>query len=307
MLGKIAVTPRSLSSSGHAALSALTCAGYDIVYPAPGKMPTEEDLLKSVPGCIGWIAGVESITERVLSAANDLRVISRNGTGIDNIDLNTARSRGIIVERATAANARGVAELAITLMLSSFRWVPWSNNQLQQGTWQRRVGIEAKGRTLAVIGCGAIGREVSDLALGLGMWVNGYDPIDSNSYARPGFRFAPLEEALITADAISFHCPPGEAPILDADMLARLKKGVVIINTARAELVDDEAMYSALQSGHVSSYATDVYRREPPELSPLLRHDRVILTPHAGGFTEESVERATVAAVNNLLRALQSK
>lgn len=307
MQRKIAVTPRSLSGSGNAALSVLTEKGYEIVYPAPGKMPTEDELLRAVPGCVGWLAGVEPITPRVLAAAKGLRVISRNGTGVDNIDLDAAQAQGIVVERAMGANARGVAELAITLMLSIFRSVPWSSNHLQRGDWQRRIGIEAQGRTLAVIGCGAIGREVADLALGLGMWVTGYDPMPSNSFARPGFRFASLEEALTTADAISFHCPPGEHPILDAAMLARLKKGVAIVNTARAELIDDEAMLAAIEQGHVAGLATDVFRKEPPELSPLLSHERVILTPHAGGFTEESVERATRVAVDNLLRVLEAR
>lgn len=306
MTGKIAITPRSLSASGHPALAMLTARGYEIVFPAPGKTPSEEDLLRSVPGCVGWLAGVEPISPRVLEAAKGLRVISRNGTGVDNIDLSVARVRGIAVERAMAANARGVAELAITLMLSSFRSVPWSSAHLQQGDWQRRIGIEAQGRTLAVIGCGAIGREVADLALGLGMWVVGYDPYPSNSFARPGFRFAGLEEALTSADAISFHCPPGDRPILDAEMLARLKPGVVVVNTARAELIDDAALLGALESGQVGGLATDVFRKEPPELSPLLTHDRVILTPHAGGFTAESVERATRVAIENLLKVLEA-
>jgi D-3-phosphoglycerate dehydrogenase len=307
MPGKIAVTPRSLSGAGHPALSLLSERGYEIVYPSPGKLPSEDELLHSVPGCVGWLAGVEPISPRVLAAAEGLRVISRNGTGVDNIDLDFARSRGIAVERANGANARGVAELAITLMLSAFRAVPWSDGHLRKGDWQRRIGIEAQGRTLAVIGCGAIGREVVDLALGLGMWVVGHDPAPSNSFARPGFRFASLQEALTGADAITLHCPPGERPILDGAMLAQLKKGVAIVNTARAELIDEEALVAALDTGQVGSLATDVYRREPPEPSALTTHERVILTPHVGGFTEESVERATRVAVENLLRVLEPR
>ena len=307
MSGRIAVTPRSLSAAGHPALSMLTSRGYEIVYPAPGKTPSEEDLLRAVPGCVGWLAGVEPISPTVLAAAKGLRVISRNGTGVDNIDLAVAGEHGIKVERAMGANARGVAELAITLMLSAFRSVPWSDAHLRRGDWQRRIGIEAQGRTLAVIGCGAIGREVADLALGLGMWVVGYDPFPSNSFVRPGFRFAPLEQALTSADAISLHCPPGAAPILDEAMIARLKRGVVVVNTARAELVDDAALLAALESGQVGGLATDVFRTEPPEPSALLAHPRVIQTPHAGGFTEESVDRATRVAVENLLKVLEAR
>lgn len=307
MPGRIAVTPRSLSAAGHPALSLLTDRGYEIIYPAPGKTPSEDDLLQSVPGCVGWLAGVEPISPAVLTAAEGLKVISRNGTGVDNIDLRVAGDLGIRVERAMGANARGVAELAITLMLSAFRSVPWSDAALRRGDWQRRIGVEAQGRTLGVIGCGAIGREVADLALGLGMWVVGYDPYPSNSFARPGFRFAPLDEALTQADAISFHCPPGARPILDAETIARLRPGVIVVNTARAELIDDTAMLAALEAGQVGGLATDVFRKEPPEPSPLLAHPRVIQTPHAGGFTEESVDRATRVAVENLLKVLEAR
>ena len=304
MPGRIAVTPRSLSGSGHPVLARLVERGFEIVYPAPGKTPSEDDLLRAIPGCVGWLAGVEPISVRVLDAARDLRVISRNGTGVDNIDLKEAEARGIAVERATGANARGVAELAIGLLLAASRHIPWSHQHLSKGEWCRRIGQEVRGRTLAVIGCGAIGREVADMALGLGMDVIGYDPYPDARFTRPGFRFAPLEEALMSADAVSFHCPPGERPILDRQTLDAIRRGVIVVNTARAELIDDAAMLAALDSGQVTTLATDVFHREPPETTALLAHERVILTPHAGGFTEESVDRATSVAVDNLLKNL---
>lgn len=305
MSEKIAVTPRSLSSAGHPALSLLTDRGYEIVFPAPGKAPSETELLSSVPGCVGWLAGVEPIGARVIAAADGLRVISRNGTGIDNIDLPAAEARGIRIEKAQGANARGVAELAITLMLSAFRQVPWSDAKLRAGDWQRRVGIEAKDRTLGIVGCGAIGRQVAELAIGLGMNAVGYDPLPSNAFRRPGFRYAPLAEVFAVADALTLHCPPGDAPILDAASLATMKRGVTVVNTARAELIDDDAILAALDSGQVAVLATDVFRTEPPAPSALLAHDRVIQTPHAGGLTEESVERATRAAIENILKVLE--
>ncbi|MBD9454989.1 phosphoglycerate dehydrogenase [Rhizobium sp. RHZ02] len=304
MSGRIAVTPRSLSGSGHPVLARLMDQGFEIVFPAPGKTPSEDDLLRAVPGCVGWLAGVEPISTRVLDAAKGLRVISRNGTGVDNIDLREAEARGITVERAMGANARGVAELAVGLLLSSFRHIPWSHQHLSKGEWCRRIGQEVKGRKLAVIGCGAIGREVVEMALGLGMEVVGYDPYPDSRFAPSGFRFANLEEALVTADAVSFHCPPAQNPLLGGAMLSRMKKGVIVVNTARAELIDDVAMLAALESGQVMTLATDVFHREPPESSALLSHERVILTPHAGGFTEESVDRATSVAVDNLLKNL---
>lgn len=303
---KIAVTPRSLSGAGHPALSLLTDRGYEIVYPAPGKTPSEEELLSAVPHCVGWLAGVEPIGRKVLESADHLRVISRNGVGVDNIHLPTAQARGIQVERAVGANARGVAELAITLMLSAFRHVPWSDARLHSGDWARRRGIEAAGRTLGVVGCGAIGQTVANIALGLGMKVIGFDPYPPKDFAPDGFRMGTLPEIFAEADAISLHRPPADAPLVDRAALAAMKPGVVIVNTARAELIDDDAALEALEAGTLAALATDVFRQEPPEPSSLLAHDRVILTPHAGGFTQESVDRATRAAVENLLKVLEA-
>lgn len=302
---KIAVTPRSLSGAGHPALSLLTDRGYELVYPSPGETPSEAALLAAIPGCAGWLAGVEPIGPAVLEAATGLRVISRNGVGVDNIHMPTAAARGIRVERAIGANARGVAELAIALMLAAFRHVPWSDARLHAGTWARRQGIEAEGRTLGIVGCGAIGRTVAEIALGLGMKVIGHDPFPSEGFAPDGFRFAALDEVLAGSDAVTLHCPPAATPVLDAAALAAMKPGAVIVNTARADLIDDAAVLAALERGKLSAFATDVFHEEPPAPSTLLSHDRVILTPHAGGFTAESVDRATRAAVENILKVLE--
>lgn len=304
MTPKIAITPRSLSGAGHPALSLLTDKGYELIFPAPGQTPTEDALMSSVPGCVGWLAGVEPIPASVLDKADGLRVISRNGVGVNNIDLVAAERHGIEIERAAGTNARGVAELAITLMLSGFRHVPWSDAILHQGKWERRKGIEAEGRTLGIIGCGAIGQNVAQIALGLGMKVLGHDPYPPKDFAPEGFRLASLGEIFEASDAITLHCPPSDTPLVSAEVVASLKPGVVLINTARAELIDDAAVLGGLESDLISCLATDVFHTEPPEPSALLSHDRVIMTPHAGGFTEESVTRATETAVRNILKVL---
>ncbi len=185
--------------------------------------------------------------------------------------------------------------------------MPWSDAKLHAGKWDRRIGTEVKGRTLGIVGCGAIGREVARLALGLDMQVLAYDPYPVNDIEGRGFRFATLEDVLRKSAAVTLHCPPREKPILDRESIAGMRRGVAVINTARAELVDEAAMLEALNEGEVSAYATDVFHREPPEPSELLAHDRVILTPHIGGFTDESVERATEAAIENLLKVLDAR
>lgn len=305
MKGKIAITPRSLSRAGHPALAALEEAGYQVIFPTPGRQPTVDEIKAFLPGCVGLLAGVEPITGEILALCPELRVISRNGAGVDNIDLKSAQALGIAVERAGGANARGVAELVIALMMAGLREIPRSNSSLKESRWERRQGIEIRGRTLAVIGCGQVGKHVIGMALGLGMRVRGYDIYPDRAFSPDGdFAFASLNEVLRQADVVSLHCPPGAAPLIDAATIAVMKDGAYLINTARAGLVDEPAVLDALKSNKLRGFATDVYPHEPPELTPLLRHERTILMPHAGGFTEESIEHATQAAVNNLLKHL---
>lgn len=300
----ILVTPRSLSKEGHPALARLTDAGYSLVFPSPGVQPSEEELLTLVPHCVGYLAGVERVTARVLEAAVKLRVISRNGSGVDNVDLEAAQRRSIAVLRADGANARGVAELAIGLIFALLRSIPLSDARIKQGRWERNKGIEVCGRTLGLIGCGRIGKYVAQMALGLGMKVLAYDPIPDPAFnPGSGFRMTTLDEVIANADILSLHCPPSAAgPLVNDAFLARCKKGVYLVNTARGELLDDEAVIAALNAGRVAGLAIDAFRTEPPPRNALVTHPNTIATPHIGAFTAESVDRATEVAVDNLLR-----
>lgn len=300
---KILVTPRSLTTGGHPALERLTTAGYEVVLGPSGKMPTVPDLMQLLPGCVGWLAGVERISDDVLAAAPDLRVIARNGTGVDAIDLEAARRRGIAVRRAEGANARGVAELAIGLMFALARSIPHSDTRIKAGAWERRKGIELEGKMLGIVGCGKIGRIVAKLATGLGMRVVGHDPFATDSSDLP---LVPLDAMLAQSDVITLHCPPPAdgSPLLDARRLGLTRAGAFIVNTARHELIDIPALVAAIDRGHVAGAALDVFDAEPPLDRAHLASDRIIATPHIGGFTDESVDRAVDVAVDNLLETL---
>jgi D-3-phosphoglycerate dehydrogenase len=300
---RILVTPRSVTSEGHPALERLTRAGFEIVMPPAGKMPAASDLKQLLPGCVGWLAGVEPITDDVLSAASDLRVISRNGTGVDAIDLESARRRGIEIRRADGANARGVAELAIGMILALARSLPFSDAAIKAGGWSRRKGFELEGKTLGIVGCGKIGRIVAALARGLGMQVICHDPFAESADNLP---LVKLDELFTMSDVITLHCPPPAdgAAVLDARRLGLTKPGVVVVNTARHELVDIPALVAAIERGHVAGAALDVFDAEPPVERSHLASDRILATPHIGGFTDESVDRAVDVAVTNLLDAL---
>jgi D-3-phosphoglycerate dehydrogenase len=306
--GTVLVTPRSLTAAGLtsvAELRSLTDAGFELLSGPPGRCPTEDELVELAYPCVGWLAGVEPITARVFDAAPRLRVISRNGVGVDNIDLDSAQRHGVRVARAPGANARGVAELTLGLMLAALRGIPRSDRDLRSGRWQRWPGRELAACTVGLVGYGTIGRTVAGMLRALGTTVVACDPM-LPSGSPFDVSFVALEELLAASDVVSLHVPaqPGSTVLLGAPQLARMPPGAVLVNTARASLVDQAAALESLDSGRLACYALDVFDAEPPHPSPLHRHDRVILTPHIGGFTVESVRRATRDAVVNLLDAL---
>lgn len=304
---RILVTPRSLTATPHPLIEHLRDEGHEIVMPAPGKSPDEAELLALVPGVTGWLAGVEKISPRVIEAASQLKVISRNGTGTDNLPIEALLERHIAVRIAAGANAAGVAELAIGLMFAALRQIPLCDAGIKRGQWPRRIGAEIRGRTVGVIGCGAIGAEVARLAAALGARILAFDPMRPNvNVDERSLRWGEVAEILAEADIVTLHCPaPADGrPLIGAAELATMPSGSILINTARAVLVDEAAILAALDAGGLGCYATDVFDDEPPTSLALAGHPKVIATSHVGGFTQESVNRATEVAVANLMDAL---
>jgi len=304
--GKILVTPRSLSKNGHPGLAELETAGYEVWTPFPGQMPTEDQLIKILPDCIGYLAGVEKISAGLLEKCPGLRVISRNGVGIDNVDKKAAEKMGIRLKITPGANSRGVAELTIGLIFSLIRSIPQTNSSIKAGNWDRLKGMEIQGKTLGVVGTGMIGQQVISMAAGIGMKILAYDLYPNKSLGnRDNVKYCSMEELLQESDIVTLHCPAGDNPLIDETAISQMKQGSYLINTARSALVHEKSVLTVLESGKLSGYAVDAFDKEPPELTPLLRHSKVITTAHIGGFTTESVDRATFAAVKNLLDVLE--
>ena len=297
-MSRILVTPRSLSLDPPPELEPLRQAGFDLVFPTPGRMPDEAELLDLVPGCVGWLAGVEPVSDKVIDAAESLRAISRNGTGIDNLPLPLLKAEG--------ANAVGVAELAMGLILASLRHIPTETAGIRAGGWPRSRGKEIAERTVGVVGCGAIGKRVARAVSAMRANVVAHDPFRPNVEVYGPFKWAGLDELFAEADIVTLHCPaPADGkPIVNAARLAKMAPHAILINTARATLVDEDAVRAALDEGRLQTYATDVFVDEPPAPGSLASHPRVIATSHIGGLTDESVSKATTIAVENLLSAL---
>ncbi len=302
---KVYITPRSITQNGHPSLKKLKRAGFTLVYGPPGQQPSEEEQLKVLPECVAYLAGIEPIRANVLKAAKNLKIISRNGVGIDNIDLKAAERLGIKVKIATAVNSQGVAELAIALIYSSVRSITNCNTHMKNGEWIRKKGIELEGKTLGIIGCGNIGKRVIKMAIGIGFKVIGYD-LYPDKFFNPNnsFKYTDLNGIFENSDIISLHRPPGKKPLINKDLIMKMKNGVIIINTARASLVNEAALLEALNEGKIAKYATDVYNKEPPGLNELIIHEKTICTPHIGGYTIESIDRAAEMAVDNIIKDL---
>jgi D-3-phosphoglycerate dehydrogenase / 2-oxoglutarate reductase len=237
--------------------------------------------------------------DALMEHALKLRVIGRAGVGVDNIDAEAATRRGIVVMNTPGANAVAVAELTIGLMLALARKLPTANATMHAGKWEKKSlqGSELRGKTLGILGLGRIGLEVARRARGFGLEIIGSDPFVSAAVAREnGIRLVTLDELFAGSDYLTLHVglTPQTHGVINAKTIAAMKKGVRIINCARGELVEDEALLAALRSGQVGGAALDVFTVEPPKDSPFAALENVILTPHIAGSTAEAQEAVGV-------------
>jgi D-3-phosphoglycerate dehydrogenase len=240
------------------------------------------------------------VTKEIIAAAKNLKVIGRAGTGLDNIDVEAAQRANIIVLNAPGANATAVAELTVGLMIALARDLPSAVSAAASGKKVKSYGTELAGKTLGIIGYGRIGRLVAHLALAFGMRVLAYD-IVTPEQVEPGVQMTSLEALVGDSDFVSLHVPLTEQTrgLVSAELLERFKVGSFLVNTARAELVDEVAIVRALESGRLRGYAADLVGAN----SPLLGHPKALLTPHIGASTEEAQRRAGLEIVAKVWQA----
>jgi len=223
----------------------------------------------------------------VIEAAENLKVVARAGIGLDNVDVEAATKRGIVVMNTPDGNVITTAEHTVAMLLSMSRNIPQAMYSLKSGKWEKKrfQGKEVFHKVLGIIGIGRIGRVVADRALGLKMKVIAYDPyISEEVIHKMGIEGVSLDELLARSDYISIHTPitPETRNILNEDAFRKMKKGVFVLNCARGGVVDEKALYDAIQAGIVAGAALDVYSKEPPFDNPLLTLDQVVVTPHLG-------------------------
>jgi len=309
---KILVTPTSFSRErAPAAWELLASFTTEIVVNPFGKPLAEKEILPLLEGVDGWIAGLDFITEDVIrQAPASLKVISRYGVGVERVDLHAAVQHGIVVTNTPGVNADAVADLAMGLLLSVARRIPSLDRQVKAGGWPRTTGVELSGKTLGILGLGAIGKGVARRAQGFSMKVAAYDPWMDRGYAeRNGIQPMTLDDILLCADVLSLHLPLNgqTANILDAERIGRLKPGVILINTARGGLMDEAALLAQLEAGRIGGLGLDAFAMEPPGENPLFRFENVVVTPHAGAHTFEAALNMAMLSVENAIAVLSGK
>lgn len=306
MAFRVLATARSFCKSDgphHAYLRDNDC---EVDLHPPDHPMSAAELAELVPGYDGLILGLDDCNADVIARADRLRVISRYGSGVDKVDVEAATARGIVVTNTPGVNRIAVAELTIGLMFCLARRIPQMVNNVRAGVWTRAQGWELYGKTLGLIGLGAIGREVAARAHALGMHVIANDPYSAGILDRNA-DLVDLATLLREAHIISLHCAttPETTNLINAERLALVRDGAYLVNTARGELVDEGALYDALVSGKLAGAASDVFHNEPPEGSPLLALDNFLPTLHIAGTTQESVQRMAMLAAQNVVDVLR--
>lgn len=308
---KVLVTATSFKPDNPTpALQQLQQFADEVVYNPVGRPLTEDELIPLLQGCDGYIAGLDFVTEKVIRACDRLKVISRYGAGVDRVDLKAAAQYDITVCNTPGANAQAVADLALGLMLSAARRLPMLDEKTRDGQWVRSTGIELYGKTLGILGLGAIGKSVAKRGQGFDMRVMAYDPFLNEEYAlQHDIQPASFDQVVENCDVISLHLPLNDETrhIISREVMERMRPGTILINSARGGLIDEAAAYELLKSGHLGGLGLDAYEQEPPTASPLFELDNVICTPHTGSHTREATAAMAKMSVENLIQVLKGE
>ena len=301
----VLVTSRSFSSGFRDLTAELRAAGYEVVRgPATHDLDALREPLETA---VGWIAGTGPVTDEHLARAPKLRVVARYGVGVDAVDLSAAAARGVVVTNTPDANSDAVADHALALLLAALRDVVAGDRRVRGGDWTVRRGRDLGALTVGVLGFGRIGQGVARRLAGFGATVLAHDPyVSAETLHARGAQPVSAHELPSRCDAVSLHAPGGRR-VIDVAWLGGSRTGLILVNTARADLVDEAAVAEALRDGRLGRYATDTLASESGGSSPLLAEDLaelVVVTPHSAAQTVEAVDRMGSIATTDLLAVL---
>jgi len=308
---RLLVTPTSYGKNEPRLKTELEQLAGSVTYNPTGKPLSSPEVAALIAGVDGYIAGLDIIDRAALEKADRLKVIARYGVGVDQVDLEAAREKGIIVTNTPGANSVSVAELALGLMLALARQIPEAVQSVQQGKWPRYAGVSLEGKTVGILGLGAIGKQLARRLAGFDCTILAYDPFaDENFVEEYRIELAPVDMLIARSDFVSLHLPllPETRGLVNDAFLARMKKGAFLINTTRGEVIDEAALLRALESGHLRGVGLDAFTVEPPETSnPLLHLPQVIATPHLGAQTDGATSNMGWFAMRDCLAVLRGE
>jgi D-3-phosphoglycerate dehydrogenase len=305
MSKRILITPRSFRQMTGTHQDLLRQAGYELVNSPYSRPATATELAELVADKVAIILGLDECSAEVIQQATQLKVISRFGVGVDQVDLVAATRAGVVVTNTPGANALAVAEHAFMLMMAIARQLPQQDRLVRQGEYTPVSGTELYGSALGIVGMGRIGRELATRANSFGMRVYYYDPFVPSDRVTDATAL-PFLTLLEICDFVSLHSPltPETHAMMNSQTLSLMKRGAYLINTARGELIDESALYEALRRGHLAGAACDVFTHEPPTDSPLLTLPNFIATPHSASATRQTTLRMGIMASQNALTVL---
>jgi D-3-phosphoglycerate dehydrogenase / 2-oxoglutarate reductase len=307
----ILVTPTSFAKYNKDYIYMLENAVKKVIYNTAGRPLPENELLPLVAGIDGFIAGLDDITSGVIKAAGNLKVISRYGTGVDRVDLMAASKAGIFVTNTPGANSVSVAELTIGLAISAARNIPEGNVKTKNGSWPRFSGTSLSGKTFGIIGMGSVGKEVAKRLSSFNMKLLAYDiNFDAVFASRYNIVYSDTDSIFKSSDFISLHIPvfKDTVNIINKNSLAKMKQGAILINTARGELVDEDALYESLKSGRLRAAALDAFKEEPPNpKNKLLNLPQVTAVPHMGAATDDASNEMTRISIEECFAVLKGE
>ena len=305
-MSKVLITTSSFSLGNFSQAKSLQDAGISLEMNPHGRRLSEDEVAELVAtDVIAILAGLEPLTDRVLSNAKSLRVIARCGTGLDSVDLQAASRLGIDVFNTPDAPTQAVAELTIAHMLNSLRHISTTDSNMRSGKWTPTMGSLLATKTVGLIGVGRIGSAVAKLAQAFGARVIGFDPVVNSHNS---VELLSLDEVLNQADIVSLHVPINDQThhILNANTISRMKPGSIVVNVSRGGLIDESALHDALKSQHLSAAALDCFEDEPYS-GPLLQIPGVHVTAHMGSYARETRDLMEVEASTNLVNGLRKR
>lgn len=307
---KVVITARSFGNADDKAYNCLKDAGCRWIKLGETDEPVEEQLKREIKDADALIAGLEDIGADLIYRGDRLKVISRYGVGYDKVDCIAAKEKGVQVTITPGANGDSVADLAVALMLDVARNVTVMDTSIKNSSQARPQGLEMYGKTLGVIGAGRIGMGVAKRCRGFGMKILAYDVYENEDFKKEtDASYVDLNTLLKEADFITIHSPLTEETknMISTEQFAMMKQDAIIVNTARGGVVDEAALYEALQSGIIRGAGLDATVDEPPYESPLMNCKNCILTPHAGAATKEASSKMSLMAAQNVVDVLDGK